>query len=59
MRHLETLNEKEITEEVSIKKKNSSFKNDAEKHAEMKEKYELLHIATNVLNFVCIKKINI
>lgn len=54
------MNEKEITEEVSIKKKkNSSFKNDAEKHAEMKEKYELLHIATNVLNFVCIKKINI
>jgi len=42
-----------------LKKKNSSFKNDAEKHAEMKEKYELLHIATNVLNFVCIKKINI
>ena len=42
-----------------LKKKKRSFKNDAEKHAEMKEKYELLHIATNVLNFVCIKKINI
>lgn len=53
------MNEKEITEEVSIKKKKCSFKNGAEKHAEMKEKYELLHIATNVLNFVCIKKINI
>lgn len=28
----------------------SSFKNDAEKHAEMKEKNELFHIAGDVLN---------
>lgn len=34
----------------------SSFKNDAEKHAEMKEKYELIHIADSVLN---LKKGNI